>query len=332
MIEAINLCKSYGPTKAVSDLSFKVNKGEILGLLGPNGAGKSTTMRLLTGYINPSKGRALIGGFDITEDPIEAKRRIGYLPEIPPVYPEMRVSSYVQFVGRMKGIPHKQLTHKVQEVIERCALEKVRDKIIGHLSKGYRQRVGLAQALVGSPEVLILDEPTASLDPKQILQTRQLIRSLAGDHTIILSTHILPEVDQTCQRVIIINDGRLVAVDTPQNLAVRLKGFQTVRLLVEGPGVQITEMVRSLEGVHEVEEKDRVNGSVAIEVSSEKGRDLRRELARRIVESGWGLLEMHLVGMSLEDVFLKLTASDYGTEEKEVKAEGPSIPREESSQ
>ncbi len=332
MIEAIHLSKRFGPTQAVSDISFTVDKGEILGLLGPNGAGKTTTMRLLTGYLNPSKGRALIGGFDITEDPIEAKRRIGYLPESPPVYPEMRVSSYVQFVGRLKGIPRKQLEGKVQEVIERCALGEVRERLIGKLSKGFRQRVGLAQALVNSPEVLILDEPTAGLDPKQILETRQLIRSLAGGHTVILSTHILPEVEQTCQRVIIINDGRLVAVDTPQNLTVRLKGFQTVRLLVEGPGPQIVERLKSLEGIHEVEEKERVNGRVAIEVSSEKGRDIRRELARRIVESGWGLLEMHLVGMSLEDVFLKLTASEESAEEKREDAEVPNVPREESFQ
>ena len=206
---------------------------------------------------------------------------------------------------------------------ERCALTDVRYRIIGRLSKGYRQRVGLAQALINTPDVLILDEPTAGLDPKQIIETRQLIGELAGEHTIILSTHILPEVEQTCQRVIIINEGRLVAADTPQNLTVRLRGFQTVRVVVEGPASDIFSRLRALEGVHEVEEKKREGGTVAFEVSSDKGRDIRRELAKKIVESGWGLLEMQLAGMSLEDVFLKLTAAEEEpTTEGKPTAEG----------
>ena len=317
MIEAINLSKHFGPNWAVSDINFKVEKGEILGLLGPNGAGKTTTMRLLTGYLDPSEGRAVIGGHDMAEDPIEAKRRIGYLPEVPPVYPEMRVTSYLEFVGRLKGISRKHLKDRVNEVVRKCALADVRYRIVGRLSKGYRQRVGLAQALINSPDVLILDEPTAGLDPKQIIETRQLIGELAGEHTIILSTHILPEVEQTCQRVIIINEGRVVAADTPQNLTVRLRGFQTVRVVVEGPASDVFSRLRALEGVHEVEETKRESGTVTFEVSSDKGRDMRRELAKKIVESGWGLIEMQLAGMSLEDVFLKLTAA-----EEEPTAEG----------
>ena len=317
MIEAINLSKHFGPNRAVSDINFKVEKGEILGLLGPNGAGKTTTMRLLTGFLDPSEGRAVIGGHDMAEYPIEAKRRIGYLPEIPPVYPEMRVTSYLEFVGRLKGISRKHLKERVNEVVRKCALADVRYRIVGRLSKGYRQRVGLAQALINSPDVLILDEPTAGLDPKQIIETRQLIGELGGEHTIILSTHILPEVEQTCQRVIIINEGRVVAADTPQNLTVRLRGFQTVRVVVEGPASDVFSRLRALEGVHEVEEKKRESGAVTFEVSSEKGRDIRRELAKKIVESGWGLIEMQLAGMSLEDVFLKLTAA-----EEEPTAEG----------
>ncbi len=321
MIESVNLSKRYGPTKSVSDISFQVEKGEILGLLGPNGAGKTTTMRLLTGFLDPTEGRALIGGVDITEDPIEAKRHIGYLPESPPLYLEMRVQRYLEFVGRIKGVPRKQLRDRVEEVMEKCALDAVRSKLNGKLSKGYRQRVGLAQALLNSPDILILDEPTAGLDPKQIHETRQLIRSLAGRHTVILSTHILPEVEQTCQRVIIINEGKLVAADTPQNLTVRLKGFQTVRLTVEGPAEEVAARARNLAGVHEVEQKGQFDGAVILEVRSEKGRDLRQELAKTIVEAGWGLLELNLAGMSLEDVFLKLTAAEEPVPEEPTAAE-----------
>ena len=330
MIEPVNLSKSFGPTKAVSDISFQVEKGEILGLLGPNGAGKTTTMRLLTGFLDPTEGRALIGGVDITEDPIEAKRHIGYLPESPPLYLEMRVQPYLEFVGRIKGVARKQLRDRVEEVMEKCALVAVRSKLNGKLSKGYRQRVGLAQALLNSPDILILDEPTAGLDPKQIHETRQLIRGLAGEHTVILSTHILPEVEQTCQRVIIINEGKLVAADTPQNLTVRLRGFQTVRLTVEGPAEEVAVRVRTLTGVHEVEQKGQFDGAVLLEVRSEKGRDLRQELAKTIVEAGWGLLELNLAGMSLEDVFLKLTAAEEPAPEEPAVDESDAESKKES--
>ena len=224
MIEVLHISKRYGRVTAVDDVSFRVERGEILGFLGPNGAGKTTTMRMLTGYMPPSEGRAVVAGFDVFDQPLEAKRRTGYLPETPPLYPDMTVREYLDFVGKIKGVPPKERKARVEAVMARTHVADMADRHCAKLSKGYRQRVGLAQALIHNPEVLILDEPTAGLDPKQIIETRDLIRTLAGDHTIILSTHILPEVAQTCQRVVIINKGRVVAVDTPDNLTARLKG------------------------------------------------------------------------------------------------------------
>src|SRR5574337_1321916 len=234
MIEVENLTKRYGPTLAVSDVSFQVQKGEILGFLGPNGAGKTTTMRIITGFLSPSEGSVRVAGIDVVESPLDAKRHIGYLPENPPVYTDMTVNEYLAFVGRIKGVPRAELKKRVGEVSEKCSITDVQDRQIGKLSKGYRQRVGLAQALIHNPDVLILDEPTAGLDPKQIIETRELIHGLSGEHTIILSTHILPEVSSTCQRVIIINQGHLEAIDTPENLTARLQGNETVFAEVEG--------------------------------------------------------------------------------------------------
>jgi ABC-2 type transport system ATP-binding protein len=228
VIEVQHISKHYGRVTAVDDVSFRVERGEILGFLGPNGAGKTTTMRILTGYMPASEGRAMVAGFDVFDKPIEAKRRTGYLPETPPLYPDMSVREYLDFVGRIKGVPPRERKQRVDTVMERTRIADMASRHCGKLSKGYRQRVGLAQALIHNPEVLILDEPTAGLDPKQIIETRGLIRSLAGDHTIVLSTHILPEVAQTCQRVVIINKGRVVAVDTPDNLTARLKGAATM--------------------------------------------------------------------------------------------------------
>src|SRR6516225_12097251 len=218
MIEVEQLTKRYGPTLAVSDVTFQVQKGEILGFLGPNGAGKTTTMRVITGYLPPSSGNVTVAGHDVVEEPLEAKKRTGYLPESPPVYTDMRVTEYLAFVARIKGLPRREIKSRLDEVCEKCAISDVRERQIGKLSKGYRQRVGLAQAIIHNPEVLVLDEPTAGLDPKQIIETRELIKGLAGQHTIILSTHILPEVEQTCQQVIIINKGKLVATDSVNNL------------------------------------------------------------------------------------------------------------------
>src|SRR5437762_8601639 len=233
MIKVEGLTKRYARTLAVDDISFEVEKGQIVGFLGPNGAGKTTTMRVLTCFLPPTAGTAQVAGFDVLEQPLEVKKRIGYLPETPPLYPEMEVQEYLTFVGRLKGISGAEIGKRVDEVAERCAVSDVKTKLIGKLSKGYRQRVGLAQAIIHNPEVLVLDEPTSGLDPKQIIETRQLIRSLAGDHTIILSTHILSEIEQSCDKVIIISHGKLVAVDTPDNLTARLRGSETMYLQVD---------------------------------------------------------------------------------------------------
>ncbi|MCS7043777.1 MAG: ABC transporter ATP-binding protein [Bryobacteraceae bacterium] len=311
MIKVENLTKRYDRNIAVNDISFEVSKGQIVGFLGPNGAGKTTTMRILTCFMPPTSGRASVAGFDVLEQPLEVKKRIGYLPESPPLYPEMEVHEYLAFVGRLKGIPSADLPRRVAEVSERCAISDVSKKLISKLSKGYRQRVGLAQAILHNPDVLILDEPTAGLDPKQIHETRQLIRSLAGEHTIILSTHILPEVEQTCDHVIIISKGRIVAQDTVENLTSRLRGQEAVLVEVAGAGAgEIRGALSAVPGVARVQEKGSRNGLHAFEVESEPGRNVRAELARKVVESGWALHELRPVAMSLEEVFLELTASE----------------------
>ena len=314
MIEVENLTKRYGPTVAVSDVTFQAQKGEVLGFLGPNGAGKTTTMRVITGYLPPSEGRVRVAGYDVVDEPLEAKRRTGYLPEAPPVYPDMTVTEYLAFVGRIKGIPRGELNSRLGEVTERCAITEVRHRQIGKLSKGYRQRVGLAQALIHNPEVLVLDEPTAGLDPKQIIETRQLIKGLAGQHTVILSTHILPEVSKTCQRVVVINAGKIVAVGTPDELTRRLQGFETVLLTVEGAEAEVTQKLQRVAGVSAVEPRETSDGRVTYEVHAEKGQDVRAELARAVVESQWKLYELKTSGMSLEDIFLKLTTEDLSEE------------------
>src|SRR4051812_12667472 len=309
MIEVQHLTKRYGRVTAVDDLTFKVERGEILGFLGPNGAGKTTTMRILTGYMPATEGRAVVAGFDVFEQPIEAKRRTGYLPETPPLYPEMTVREYLQFVGRikLKGVSSSERRNRVEESMRKTRVDDMATRHCGKLSKGYRQRVGLAQAILHNPEVLILDEPTAGLDPKQIIETRDLIRSLAGDHTIILSTHILPEVAQTCQRVVIINKGRVVAVDTPDNLTAQLRGAETMYVQVDATaGADAEATLARVAGVTRVAEADRHQASVGYEVESEQGRDIRRDLARAIVSSGWGLLELRPMRLSLEEIFLSL--------------------------
>jgi len=239
VIEVQHLTKRYGPITAVDDVSFRVEPGEVLGFLGPNGAGKTTTMRMLTGYIPPSDGKAIVAGYDVSNRPLEAKKRIGYLPETPPLYPEMTVHEYLTFVARIKGVPRAERKARVNAAMERTRVADMANRHCSRLSKGYRQRVGLAQALMHNPEVLILDEPTAGLDPKQIIETRKLIKDLGGDHTIILSTHILPEVSQTCHRIVIINKGRVVAVDTPENLMSRLGGSETMYVQVDAPGADV---------------------------------------------------------------------------------------------
>ena len=314
MIEVENLSKSYGPTVAVSGVSFNVQKGEVLGFLGPNGAGKTTTMRVITGFFPPTSGNVRVAGHDVVDEPLEAKRRTGYLPETPPVYPDMTVAEYLTFVARIKGVSRRELRSRLDDIVEKCAVGDVRNRQIGKLSKGYRQRVGLAQALIHNPDVLVLDEPTAGLDPKQIIETRELIKGLAGQHTVILSTHILPEVSKTCQRVVVINAGQIVAVGTPNELMRRLQGFETVLVTVEGPAAAIIEKFQRVGGVNWVEPRESVEGRVTLEVHSEKEKDVRAELARATVESGWKLYELKTSGLSLEEIFLKLTTKDVSEE------------------
>jgi ABC-2 type transport system ATP-binding protein len=315
VIEVQRLTKRNGRVTAVDDVSFRVERGEILGFLGPNGAGKTTTMRVLTGYMPPTDGHALVAGFDVFEKPIEAKRRTGYLPEAPPLYPDMTVHEYLHFVSRIKRIPASERASRVAAVMLRTRIADVGDRHCGKLSKGYRQRVGLAQALIHNPDVLILDEPTAGLDPKQIIETRELIKSLAGDHTIILSTHILPEVSQTCQRVVIINKGKVVAVDTPDNLTARLRGSESIYLQVDGGGETTERALLRVPGVTRVKAADQHDGAIGYEVESTRGRDVRRDLASTVINGGWGLLELRPVRMSLEEIFLHLTTEEGAAEE-----------------
>ncbi len=323
MIEVQNLTKRYGRVTAVDDISFRVERGEILGFLGPNGAGKTTTMRILTGYMPATEGKALVAGFDVFDQPIEAKRRTGYLPETPPLYPDMTVQEYLSFVAKIKGVPPAERRERVQQVMVRTRVDDMASRLTSKLSKGYRQRVGLAQALIHNPDVLILDEPTAGLDPKQIIETRQLIKQLAGDHTIILSTHILPEVSQTCERVVIINKGRVVAVDTPDNLTARLQGSQTMYVQIDANGADAVSALGRVPGVTRVVESDRKAGIVGYEVEGERGRDIRRDLARAVVGSNWGLLELRPMRMSLEEIFLSLTTEDLASQPAAAAAEEP---------
>ncbi len=315
MITVNELTKRYARNTAVDHISFEVKKGQIVGFLGPNGAGKTTTMRMLTCFLPPTSGQAAVAGFDVLENPIEVKRRIGYLPETPPLYLEMRTAEYLEFVGKIKGLRGADLAQRVGFVLDRCAIADVEEKVLGKLSKGYRQRVGLAQAIIHNPDVLILDEPTAGLDPKQINETRELIRSLAGDHTVILSTHILPEVEQTCEQVIIINKGQLVATDSVDNLQSRARGGGSVLVeIASHDGVLERELVaqrlRQVPGVSRVIFKESRDNHSAFEVEGKSDRAMRADLARAVVQSGWDLSELSSAAVSLEEIFLQLTASD----------------------
>ncbi len=305
MIEVENLTKRYGRHTAVDGISFKVQKGEILGFLGPNGAGKTTTMRILTCYLPATAGTARVAGYDVFDQPLEVKRRVGYIPETPPLYPDMDVRTFLDFCAKIKGIPAASRAARIDEAIGKCRLGDVRGTMIGKLSKGYRQRVGLAQAILANPDVLILDEPTAGLDPKQIIETRELIRGLGGDHTVILSTHILPEVSMTCGRVVIINKGRVVAEDTPDNLTHRLRGAATLRVEARGEPAAVEAALRSVPGVLEVRP-----AAGAFDVEAAAGSDVRAAVARAVVGAGIDLLGLTQAGMSLEEIFLHLTTSE----------------------
>jgi ABC-2 type transport system ATP-binding protein len=325
MIKVEGLTKRYARTVAVDNISFEVEKGQIVGFLGPNGAGKTTTMRVLTCFLPPTSGTANVAGYDVIEHPMEVKRRIGYLPETPPVYPEMEVAEYLNFVGRLKGISSGDIGRRVDEVMGRCAVGDVRNKLIGKLSKGYRQRVGLAQAIIHNPDVLILDEPTSGLDPKQIIEIRELLRALAGDHTIILSTHILSEVEHSCERVIIITGGKLVAIDSVSNLTNRLRGSEAVALEVDGVDgrpnpADVLQRLEQVSGVSRVVMKDSKNGRLQFEIESLQGRQIRSDLARTVVNAGWNLSELRAIGFSLEDIFLQLTAAEQKDQNKKEEA------------
>lgn len=301
MIDVEHITKQYGEFTALRDVSFRVGKGEVVGFLGPNGAGKTTTMRILTGFMPPTSGTARIAGHDVFYDSLEARRKIGYLPETVPLYTEMTVRGYLEYMARLRGVKSRKAS--VDKALEATRLEERADTIIAKLSKGYRQRVGLAQALVHDPAVLVLDEPTIGLDPKQILEVRELIRELGKDHTVILSTHILPEVSQICTRVIIINEGSIVAEDSPENLTALISGGEKLFIDVDAASDQVLKVLRRMPHVVTVE-PGRQRG---YEVTCAVGTDCRAEVARQIVNNGWGLLEMRPVGLSLEEVFLKLT-------------------------
>ncbi|MBZ5571514.1 MAG: ABC transporter ATP-binding protein [Acidobacteriia bacterium] len=323
MITVKELTKRYARNTAVDHISFEVQKGQIVGFLGPNGAGKTTTMRMLTCFLPPTAGGATVAGFDVLEQPLEVKKRIGYLPESPPLYPEMETGEYLSFVGKLKGLSGAELGKQVDYVCERCAVADVKNKLLGKLSKGYRQRVGLAQAIIHNPDVLILDEPTAGLDPKQINETRELIKGLAGDHTIILSTHILPEVEQTCEQVIIINKGKLVATDSVHNLQNRARGAETVLVEIAGRNgslemVAVQSRLQQIAGVSRVQFKTSHGNRNVFEIESQKG-FVRGDLARAVVEAGWDLNELRPAAMSLEEIFLQLTGSEAPTEQAATK-------------
>ena len=324
MVEVQHVTKRYGSFTAVDDISFSVERGEILGFLGPNGAGKTTTMRILTGFLPATDGRARVAGFDVFEQPLEAKRRTGYLPETPPLYPEMTVHQYLQFVARINGMPAGDRDRQIASAMARTSIADVADRFCGTLSKGYRQRVGLAQAILHNPDVLVLDEPTAGLDPKQQKETRQLIEELAGDHTIILSTHILSEVEATCQKVAVIADGKLlVDVESITALKARSGGGQQVYLQIDTLGADPIPALKQCVGVISVTLTEQRENIARYRIESGRGDDIRRDLSRIVVTNGWGLLELKAQEVNLEDVFLQLT-----TEEASVDAERTSTPSE----
>lgn len=311
MIEVNDLTRYYGTKRAISNVSFNVKKGEILGLLGPNAAGKTTAMRIITCYMPPTSGTVKVSDYDIFEQSMEIKKIVGYLPENPPLYTDLVVNDYLSFVAQIKGVEKQNINKEVDTVIEKTNLGDVRERVIGKLSKGFKQRVGLAQSLINNPEVVILDEPTVGLDPKQIIEIRELIKNLKGEHTVILSSHILPEVEQTCERVVIISEGKVVAEDSPDNLMTRMRGSDRVLLEVDGEEKLIQDVFKSFPDVTSVSTNKNAKGLVKVAVESKK--DLRKEFAKTLIEKNFGLLEMHVDKVTLEDIFLELT-----TKEEEV--------------
>ncbi|TMA71940.1 MAG: ABC transporter ATP-binding protein [Deltaproteobacteria bacterium] len=310
MIAVEGLVKDFGRTRAVAGVSFHVAAGEIMGLLGPNGSGKTTIMRILTGFFPPTAGNVAIDGLDVERHPLAVRERIGYLPENVVLYPDLTVVRFLRFCAEVKGVPASARRARLDEVIAACGLTEVAGKLIGKLSKGYRQRVGIAQAIVHRPRVLILDEPTVGLDPRQIIEIRTLITSLAGSTTVLLSTHILPEVSMTCGRVIIIDYGRIIAEDTALGLTQRVRGSDETRVRVVGPRPEVLAALATVTGVDELREEAATDGAVTVVARSTRGDDVRRDIAALVVGRGWGLVEMRPLAMSLEDLFVRLVRDD----------------------
>ena len=314
MIQAEGLTHYYGPHPAIQDVSFGVKKGEILGFLGPNGAGKTTAMRIITGFMPPTRGKVTLDGYDVVEKSLEVRRRIGYLPETVPLYTDMSVTNYLKYMGTLRHMPPKTIAKRADEVVDICRLGDYRKTTIGKLSKGFRQRVGIAQAIIHQPEVLVLDEPTIGIDPIQVVETRRLIAELGHSQTVVLSSHILPEVSMICQRVLIINEGRIVAEDTPKNLAKGLQGVERLEIEIGGPADQVSQTLRQVEGVTDVTHQtaaatDGGQRDLYI-VQVRQGQDLRDAISRAVINNGWSLLSMQTVGMSLEEIFLRLTTHE----------------------
>ena len=311
MIELENVTKNFGDFPAITGISFRVEPGEVLGFLGPNGAGKTTTMKIITGYMPPSSGKVTVAGYDIVSQSLVARRHIGYLPETVPLYTDMTVEEYLGFMGTIRGMTRDRIRSRVGDVIDICRLEEYQSSHISKLSKGFRQRVGIAQAILHEPEVLILDEPTIGIDPIQVVETRQLIKNLAGDHTVIVSTHILPEVSTLCQRVIIIHEGEIVAVDAPENLSTRLRGSERIELEIRAPQDEAVRIIESIEDVTGVMTRPPADpGFLSFHVDTLAGSDARAEIASTVVGRGWDLLTIRSIGMTLEEIFLNLTMSE----------------------
>ena len=311
MIELDKITKYYGNFPAITDVSFKVEKGEILGFLGPNGAGKSTTMKIITGFLPPSSGKVSVAGYDVVTESVEARRHIGYLPETVPLYTDMAVDDYLTFMGKIRGMSSPYIRKRIDDVIGICRLGDYKSTLIGKLSKGFRQRLGIAQAILHEPDVLVLDEPTIGIDPVQVVETRQLIKDLGGEHTVIISTHILPEVSMICERVVIIHEGQIVAIDKPENLSARLSGTEHIELDVKGPQKDVSRALSAVDGVNEVTQTEsHGKGLFSYVVTADPETELRGQIASTIVGGGWDLMRLQSVGMSLEEIFLRLTTTE----------------------
>ena len=313
MIEVRDLTHYYGPMPAVENVNFTVRRGEILGFLGPNGAGKTTTMRILTGFMPPTRGTVTLDGYDVVEKSLEVRKRVGYLPESVPLHTEMTVTSYLKYMGTLRGMNGRSIRRRIDDVIDVCRLEDYSKTLIGKLSKGFRQRVGIAQAILHEPEVLVLDEPTIGIDPIQVVETRSLIQDLGREQTVVLSSHILPEVSMICERVLIIHEGHIVAADTPNNLAQHLRGVAQLEVEIGGPPADVLPVLRGIDGTTEVTHHPRP-GVNAYRVKFREGLDLRDDISRTVVSNGWSLLSMQMSSMSLEEIFLRVTTAEDDVE------------------